>query len=251
MKISGTLRLPQRTRYKRSLQSRTAATHLCHPCRIQRSCGPWCIRSLPAGNRSHRQSTPQRSHPRQPAERAPATRLSLHLREFSKQERLPATWRHGKRQDRSLHSPDRRNHPARKAGALSPARNSSHCTNHRAPATRIRLPTGHLSLQVPRCRTGEIWQKQLSEADYDIILGVRSSVFLPFRNLGLVIVDEEPRKHLQAARPRPPVSCPQCSHCTRLHVRRQNSVGYGNPFCRDLAQCHIRQVWPCGTERTL
>lgn len=37
----------------------------------------------------------------------------------------------------------------------------------------------------------EIWQKQLSEADYDIILGVRSSVFLPFRNLGLVIVDEE------------------------------------------------------------
>lgn len=37
----------------------------------------------------------------------------------------------------------------------------------------------------------EIWQKQLSEEDYDIILGVRSSVFLPFRNLGLVIVDEE------------------------------------------------------------
>lgn len=37
----------------------------------------------------------------------------------------------------------------------------------------------------------EIWQKQLSEGGYDIILGVRSSVFLPFRNLGLIIVDEE------------------------------------------------------------
>lgn len=37
----------------------------------------------------------------------------------------------------------------------------------------------------------EIWRKQLGEEDYQIILGVRSSVFLPFRNLGLVIVDEE------------------------------------------------------------
>ncbi|HBB06986.1 MAG TPA: primosomal protein N', partial [Bacteroides sp.] len=38
----------------------------------------------------------------------------------------------------------------------------------------------------------EIWQKQLRpEGHYDIILGVRSSVFLPFHNLGLIIVDEE------------------------------------------------------------
>lgn len=37
----------------------------------------------------------------------------------------------------------------------------------------------------------EIWRKQLSEEPFDVILGVRSSVFLPFRRLGLVIVDEE------------------------------------------------------------
>lgn len=43
----------------------------------------------------------------------------------------------------------------------------------------------------PDAERVEIWQKQLTEQDYDIILGVRSSVFLPFKRLGLVIVDEE------------------------------------------------------------
>ena len=43
----------------------------------------------------------------------------------------------------------------------------------------------------PDAERVEIWQKQLTEQGYDVILGVRSSVFLPFRRLGLVIVDEE------------------------------------------------------------
>ena len=37
----------------------------------------------------------------------------------------------------------------------------------------------------------EIWQKQLSKNPYDIILGARSAVLLPFQRLGLVIIDEE------------------------------------------------------------
>ena len=37
----------------------------------------------------------------------------------------------------------------------------------------------------------EIWQKQLSGHPYDVILGARSAVFLPFQQLGLVIIDEE------------------------------------------------------------
>ncbi len=37
----------------------------------------------------------------------------------------------------------------------------------------------------------EIWQKQLSRNPYDVILGARSAVLLPFQRLGLVIIDEE------------------------------------------------------------
>jgi primosomal protein N' (replication factor Y) len=37
----------------------------------------------------------------------------------------------------------------------------------------------------------EIWNNLLSKDAYNIILGVRSSIFLPFNNLGLIIVDEE------------------------------------------------------------
>lgn len=37
----------------------------------------------------------------------------------------------------------------------------------------------------------ELWQRQLGPSAFPLVLGVRSSLFLPFRRLGLVIVDEE------------------------------------------------------------
>lgn len=55
----------------------------------------------------------------------------------------------------------------------------------------------------PDAERVEIWRKQLSEHDYDVILGVRSSVFLPFRRLGLVIVDEEHENTYKQQEPAP------------------------------------------------
>ena len=49
----------------------------------------------------------------------------------------------------------------------------------------------------------EIWQKQLSGHPYDVILGARSAVFLPFQRLGLIIVDEEHETSFKQQDPMP------------------------------------------------
>lgn len=55
----------------------------------------------------------------------------------------------------------------------------------------------------PDAERVEVWQKQLSEQPYDIIVGVRSSVFLPFQRLGLVIIDEEHETSFKQQDPAP------------------------------------------------
>ena len=49
----------------------------------------------------------------------------------------------------------------------------------------------------------EIWQKQLSSEPYDVILGARSAVFLPYQRLGLVIIDEEHETSFKQQDPAP------------------------------------------------
>ena len=49
----------------------------------------------------------------------------------------------------------------------------------------------------------EIWHKQLSDSPYDVILGARSAIFLPFHRLGLVIIDEEHEQSFKQQDPAP------------------------------------------------
>ena len=49
----------------------------------------------------------------------------------------------------------------------------------------------------------EVYMRQLSPQPYGLILGVRSSVFLPFQNLGLVIIDEEHETSYKQQEPAP------------------------------------------------
>ncbi len=55
----------------------------------------------------------------------------------------------------------------------------------------------------PDAERVEIWKKQAGESPYGLILGVRSSLFLPFRRLGLVIVDEEHESSYKQQDPAP------------------------------------------------
>lgn len=49
----------------------------------------------------------------------------------------------------------------------------------------------------------EIWRKQMSDHPYDVILGARSAVLLPFKRLGLVIIDEEHETSFKQQDPAP------------------------------------------------
>ena len=48
-----------------------------------------------------------------------------------------------------------------------------------------------------------LYQKMLSDSPYDIVVGVRSSLFLPFQRLGLLIIDEEHETSFKQQDPAP------------------------------------------------
>ena len=85
----------------------------------------------------------------------------------------------------------------------------------------------------------EIWNRQLSDNPYDVILGVRSSVFLPFRDLGLVIVDEEHETTYKQQDPAPRYHARSVATVLASYHRGKTLLGTATPSIESYynAQC--------------
>lgn len=85
----------------------------------------------------------------------------------------------------------------------------------------------------------EIWNRQLSDTPYDVILGVRSSVFLPFRDLGLVIVDEEHETTYKQQDPAPRYHARSVAVMLAAYHKAKTLLGTATPSVESYynAQC--------------
>lgn len=98
---------------------------------------------------------------------------------------------------------------------------------------RLRRVFGErLGVYHSRCtdaQRADIWLRQLSEQPYDIILGVRSSVFLPFQRLGLVIVDEEHENTYKQQDPAPRYHARDVAVVVAHHAHARVLLGTATP----------------------
>lgn len=74
-----------------------------------------------------------------------------------------------------------------------------------------------------------VWQRQLSAQPFDIIVGVRSSVFLPFQRLGLVIVDEEHEVNFKQQEPAPRYNARNVALVMAARAHAQTLLGTATP----------------------
>ena len=75
----------------------------------------------------------------------------------------------------------------------------------------------------------EIWKKQLSAEPYEVILGARSAVFLPFQRLGLVIIDEEHEGSFKQQDPAPRYHARSAAIVLASYYGAQTLLGTATP----------------------
>ena len=84
----------------------------------------------------------------------------------------------------------------------------------------------------------ETYMHQLSDNPYQLILGVRSSVFLPFKNLGLIIIDEEHDLGYKQIEPAPRYHARDvATYLARIHGAK-TLLGSATPAIETYANCH-------------
>lgn len=81
----------------------------------------------------------------------------------------------------------------------------------------------------PDAERVEVWKRQLSSQPYDIIVGVRSSIFLPFQNLGLVIIDEEHETSFKQQDPAPRYHARNVALVMAHHMGAKTLLGTATP----------------------
>ena len=92
-------------------------------------------------------------------------------------------------------------------------------------------------------RRMETWMRQLSSNPYPLMLGVRSSIFLPFQNLGLVIVDEEHEQSYKQQEPSPRYNARDTAIVLATQMHAKVLLGSATP---SLESYHNAQIGKYG-----
>ena len=98
----------------------------------------------------------------------------------------------------------------------------------------------------PDAERVEIWRKQLSSKPFQLILGVRSSIFLPFQSLGLIIVDEEHESSYNQQDPAPRYNARDAAIMLATYFNARVLLGTATP---SLESYHNAQVGKYGYAR--
>ena len=83
----------------------------------------------------------------------------------------------------------------------------------------------------------EVWNNFLNNGDYKIVLGARSSLFLPFKNLGLIIVDEEHDSSYKQQDPAPRYHARDFSMVLAKEFGAQVIMGSATPSFESVYNC--------------
>jgi len=87
----------------------------------------------------------------------------------------------------------------------------------------------------------EVWRQLRQEDGFNVILGVRSSIFLPFRKLGLVVVDEEHDSSYKQQDPAPRYHARNAALVLASMHGAKTVLGSATPSLESYARCHMGQ----------